>query len=541
MDKQFAWAKQLSNYFAFNGKDAIGVVEASKARLAYIRRIFTFAGAVALYVSLEVNSPKYSVLELVRSLANGDAGGATPVAFAIPGHDPVSAKLFIKFIAFVAFYILLWAQISFTDPLSNNLFLRRVSADSAPRRNFWRRMLFRACMLDEKKFASLLPSSRLPRICSSCAHSNGCGSYVQSDAEFIDSHSFNVWRSIYYTGRMEPEAHKRLAAAALKVRAFYYFRKVALVVGYGAILMFLTHRALELLSKSPPEYPPLAFAMFALPFVAAWFFGIISDPTAETHEGGIWAELKSATDEAIAGLNESDGFKEVYQNLVCRPKISARAFSRAAQSQSGIEPVADAVDRHGALIGRLLSHMDELVTEKLGSVILTNQNIKQSDHPSRVLGSAICFYERAFPSGAPFYSQVIKDLNVSDYASIHDHGANLAESIAADIQSKGYFFTNRRTAGVNTKFRSDVGSLLILPIKIQAPHRERIRKLLASAGAKAYAIDVDNTGWFLLTSRHDRLFTSGSMPFHLQVLSPFVHRLYVELVRDSLVKRKGGR
>lgn len=539
--------KKLGDFFSFsNKKDSIALIEANKARLGYIRRLLIVFGAILVYLAYDLNSPDYSVLEVFRTLMNSGNGGTSPGILEIPGHDPIYLKAALKGSILFGAYILLWAQISLSDPLANNLFLQSVAKTPQKHpRNFMRRYAFAATVNDERRFATLIPSSRLPRLCPSCTHAQRCKNYVDSEQYFTEHFSFNIWRGVYYSGGISSDPLIRLAIAVLKVRSIYYVRKILLNVGHISILLYALHRLLEVLSGRLVENPPIPLLIALSSYAGVCFFGLLSDPTAEARHGGVWSELKSSTDAAIEDVNNSQRLRQVYSEKVCSENENELSFTRTvigSPTPSLSSQSAQEVDeKYNALLGKLLNHLDELVADKLVKVILTKNGIEQNDHPSGVANSALKFYEKAFQDASPFTCQKISSLNVSHLFRGARRNFDFEAKIASDLHNEKYFVISSRTAGVGVKFIPQIGSILILPIEIPLRHMERIRAHLRRESICSSVLESDNRGWILLTSSHEGMFTRGTVPLHLQVLAPFVHRLFFELVRDSLGRRKANR
>ena len=429
-----------------------------------------------------------------------------------------------------------WFILEIAEPLSDSSQLAHLASASGKYGWSWLHKVPLAPLKNDlEAYSRSIPSAKLGYKCERCGHAEICENVVSSQGDYILKHSVPVW--VLTQPGIDPDPLARLLSATARCRLVHYWRLTFLVAGYFGVAFYFGHMLFERVDgiSSSAWKSPAAWGIPAVCFLVVFLAGVFHNSTDHTSSsGGVWSRFSSITSELCSRPDVSESHSRAFEQVVCSKNGNPHRFSHDEAFKAAQINLLDA-----RLSRSLLAHMDVLVSEKLARILHRNGNSRlgPSDYVSGVLTAIENFFSREFCSseGSRCTAKIVDDLD----SLLLGNGCPAAavnteiQGISEEINRAGLAICSIQGVGKSVA-QSRGGSIVIVPIRFSPEYAASIQENLAAMSSVRGGLTFQPRGYLVVRSPDQRTFTlAKSGPIRL-ALSPFVHRLMYELIRNEI-------
>ncbi len=526
--------KETTPYASFDSKE---IVKKHSSRLRVIAFWMILVAAFFIYIAIESDSPNYSVLGVLGSVSGHSSEDVSSDKSILEGAPFAIDQMSYKIAFILGVIFLLFIQVYVVSPFSDPSLLLRwhMSPEIYPKR-FWSKYLLTSLSRDVKAYAKMLPSARLPKLCTYCGHSNTCPSYLHTDGSFLDNHSFSIWQALYENGSLPPSTLSRLTNSAYLCRFVYMVKLVCLNVMAVALLSFICHRILEFGVLEKVALPIIPIIVFSFSAIVFHLVNQLNDSSDHENLGGVWSRYSNSIKEMSSDLRP--GFQplaEVYIKKICEPGAGGKIFMMREVKQLSFE------QSQIVLLSNVLKQLDLLVVDKL-TLLLKKARAVPLSHQQTILNSIKCFLEQSFSTAGPFTVEVVRELSVKSFANVPNNSILriVKDGLSRNTEHLPHCCISKASHAETGAFKVGIGSVLVAKIDFSSQHRDYLARRLYMTDASQRSWDEAGFGWLIITAASPDVFLDiedDADIIPLRPFLPFIHRLAFEFSRDGLNNR----
>lgn len=517
---------------------AAGVIESASKRSRLLRGVFILLGALFSYMTFTSNSASYSLFEHVASASFGLGPGHDDPIFEILGIRP-SGKSLAKTAFFGFLLAAFWFMLEIAEPLSDSSQLANLASSNGKYRWSWLHRVPLAPLKNDLQAYSLsIPSAKLVYKCDRCGNAELCENVVSSQGEYILKHSVPVW--VLTQPGIDPNPLARLLSATARCRLVHYWRLTFLMAGYFGVVFYFGHVIFEGLDgisnsawRSPASWGIPAFC-FTMVFLGGLFHNSASHTSSS---GGVWSRFNATSEELCSRPDVAECHSLAFERVVCSKNGNSYRYSRDENFKAAQINLLD------ARLGRsLLAQMDVLVSEKLSRILRGNGNarLNPNEYIGGVLVAVESFFSREFLSagGSGCTAEIIDNLDLlfTTKTKPTTRANNDIQAISDEIDRSGLAICSILGLG-KAIANSRGGSIVVAPIRFSPEYVISIQDNLMASSSERTGPTFQSRGFLVIRSPDQRTFTSAKIgPIQL-ALSPFIHRLMYEIIRNEIPSR----
>jgi hypothetical protein len=313
----------------------------------------------------------------------------------------------------------------------------------------------------------------------------------------------------------------------------HYARVAGLWSGYLGVLFYALHRAVEYWRGFTIQWLAPSFYATAACFAVVTLLGFLNSGSHHRHRlGGVWSRFREAGKDAATSKEAQASHVAVFESRVCAAGGNALRYSRSDDFKESQINLLDARIARG-----LLARMDDLVLDKLTRFMVGDS--APAGHVDGVITAMQSYFQNEF-CGTNSCEVRRFDTLEQVFQHYRVNGSHRAQrnDIEDDLDQSDFHICSSGGPGRGLLDAAG-GSLVIAPVRLATNHLEALARAARRHRVGRRRLTLVRRGYIVLRSGDHRSFTESKKIGLRLALTPFVHRLTYEIMRNEL--SQGGR